>query len=118
MSGSSIVSNEVTELLYTSLTAFLARRWQAAVEVAGHPFQHHWLQIDLSRPSYICGVGIDWKDAKSRHWNIVGWSDEQHAWTPILKRKVASIVKRIKRHLIHDILHSLGSENEVNRQVV
>ena len=66
--------------------------------MTGRPIPgHHWLQIDLSHPNYICGVVLDWEDAYSDHWNIVGRSDDQHSWTPIFERKDATNSTHIER---------------------
>ena len=117
----------VFETYFRLFKLFLILRWQAAIDMTGRPIPgRHWLQINLGRPYHICGVVIDWEDAFSDHWQIVGRrpsldslsnknDGKEDEWVPLFSRKDAQVQSK-RRHIIHDIAYRSAHHPNHNRK--
>jgi hypothetical protein len=90
---------------------WLADRWQAAANMNGDPIVgEHYLEIDLQRACKILSILLDFEDAFSTEWTLLG-GDDSHNLSPFAKGNspFTREIGRSVHHILQEVILPEGA---------
>jgi len=85
---------------------WLKDRWQAARNMQGEPIGgEHWIEIDLQRLCLATNFLIDWEQAFSDDWSIIGRADIGAQWMKLASSRSKGLRRsESKQHVVHEVV--------------